>query len=88
LAQSAGHGKRAKWMNCRYAITCRQCGNFIRPAKEERIGADGERASPKFDDFGEGGLDIADCACLQEMYLDTKLCLSRSRIVHFGSNNG
>ena len=44
--------------------TCRQRGNFIRPAKEKRSGADGERASTTFDNLGEGGLDITNCARL------------------------
>ena len=50
-------------------MACRQRHELLAPAVEERIGADDERAGMQLDEGGEGGVDLAFGAGLQDREL-------------------
>src|SRR5260370_38672468 len=63
--QAAGRAEFTRSIDRRNGMACRQRHELLAPAEEEGVAADGERADTQLDKGGEGGLEIALGAGLQ-----------------------
>ena len=67
--QATGRGELAPLIDRRYGMACRQRDELLAPTVEEWVGADDQRAGLKLDERGEGGVDLALGAGLQDREL-------------------
>src|ERR1700730_1398750 len=67
--QTANRGEFTPLVDGRNCVACRQRHEFFTPAIEKRIAADGERAGMRLEEGGEGALEVAFSAGLQDMEL-------------------
>ena len=67
--QAAGRDEFAPLVDRRNGMACCQRHKLLAPADEERVAADDERAGLQLDEGGEGGVDLAFGASLQDLEL-------------------